>query len=72
MRRIEKTIKEGGYLTEDLYIPKYVWFQKEGVVKEIDQKIFHFGKLKNKLQGTRIVYQNGATTSEARVSTLST
>jgi len=26
MRRIEKTIAEGGFLTEALYVPKYVWF----------------------------------------------
>jgi hypothetical protein len=49
MRRIERTIKEGGYLTEELHIPKYVWYQKEAVIKEIDSKIKHFGRLKNKL-----------------------
>ena len=26
MRRIEKTIAEGGFLTESLYVPKYVWY----------------------------------------------
>lgn len=66
MRRVEKTIKEGGYLTEELYVPKYVWYQKEAMVKEIDQKIFHFEKLQKKLKGIKIVYVNGATSTEAR------
>ena len=26
MRRIEKTINEGGFLTESLFVPKYVWY----------------------------------------------
>ena len=29
MRKIEKSISEGGFITEQLYIPKYVWYQKD-------------------------------------------
>ena len=56
MKRIEKTIKEGGYLTSELYVPKYIWFQKEGAIKDIDLKIKHFNNLKLKLLGLKIIY----------------
>jgi hypothetical protein len=30
---------EGGYLTESLFIPKYIWFQKKTFVSEIEKKV---------------------------------
>lgn len=46
MRKIEKTIVEGGFLTDSLYVPKYVWYQKEAKVPEIDKKLHYFEDLK--------------------------
>jgi len=46
MRRIEKTIMEGGFLTDSLYVPKYVWYQKEAKIPEIDKKLNYFDYLK--------------------------
>lgn len=46
MRKIEKTISEGGFLTESLYVPKYIWYQKDAKIPEIDKKLNYFDYLK--------------------------
>lgn len=56
MRRLEKTIAEGGYLTDSLYVPKYVWYQKEAKIAEIDKKLNYFDYLKKELQRVSILY----------------
>jgi len=32
-------IGEGAFLTETLFIPKYVWYQRDAKVPEIDRKL---------------------------------
>ena len=56
MRKIEKTITEGGFLTESLYVPKYVWYQKEAKIPEIDKKLHYFDDLKKEFQKVSILY----------------
>lgn len=42
MRQIEKSMisSEGGaFVTETLFVPKYVWYQRDAKVQEVDRKI---------------------------------
>ena len=42
MRRIEDTMSgDGGYLTEDLFIPKYIWLQKKTQIVDV-KKVEYF------------------------------
>lgn len=67
MRRIEKTILDGGFLTESLYVPKYVWYQKEAKIPEIDKKVHYFDELKKEFQKVSILYSKNCLSKDKNV-----
>ena len=40
------TAPEGAFVTEDLFVPKYVWYQRDAKVQEVDSKIQCFDAIK--------------------------
>lgn len=67
MRKIEKTITEGGFLTESLYLPKYVWYQKDAKIPEIDKKLSYFDYLKKEFQRVNILYNKNCISKDKNV-----
>lgn len=41
MKLIEKSMiaPEGAFVTEDLFVPKYVWYQRDAKIQDVDSKI---------------------------------
>ena len=50
MRLFEKTINEGGFISEDIYVPKHVWLQEQVPIPEVNEKLHHFDELKKELK----------------------
>lgn len=48
MRQIEKTItqNDGAFLTESVFVPRYVWYQKDAKVQDVENKLSHLEALK--------------------------
>lgn len=67
MRRIEKTINEGGFLTESLFVPKYVWYQKDAKIPEIDKKLHYFDGLKKEFQKVSILFSKNCISKDRNV-----
>ena len=68
MKKIEQSITEGGFITEDLYIPKYVWYQKDALILDIDKKLHYFDELKKMLNSVNILYDKKALSKSKNVS----
>ena len=67
MRKIEKTMTEGAFVTEGLYVPKYVWYQKDVKIPEIDRKLHYFEGLKKEIQGVSILYSKNCLSKNKHV-----
>jgi len=66
MRRIWDTMEnEGGYLTESLFIPKYIWFQKKTFVSEIEKKVEYWERIKKEFKKMGIIYRKNAFSSQS-------
>jgi len=48
MRQIEKTMThtDGAFISETLFVPRYVWFQKDAKVPEVERKLDYLEALK--------------------------
>ena len=58
MRLIQKSIYEGAFLSDTLYVSKYVWQQKAAQILEIDKKMLQFNDLKKELKTLSILKKN--------------
>ena len=67
MRKIEKTITEGGFLTESLFVPKYVWNQKETKLQGLERKNQCFDDLKKEFQKVGIIYSKKSISNSKQV-----
>ena len=48
MKRIEKTMisNDGAFLSETLFVPRYVWYQRDAKVQDVDRKLQYLETLK--------------------------
>ena len=60
MRLIQKSIAEGAFLTEHLYIPRAVWTQEKFQVYDIEKKLVMIDALKKEMQGLGILKKKNA------------
>jgi hypothetical protein len=40
------TLNEGAFISESLFIPRYVWFQRDAKVPQVDRKLDYLEALK--------------------------
>mmetsp|Transcript_17079 Transcript_17079/g.16771 ORF Transcript_17079/g.16771 Transcript_17079/m.16771 type:complete len:207 (+) Transcript_17079:399-1019(+) len=65
MRRICETMdKEGGYITENLFIPKYIWFQKKTLIPEIEKKVEYCESIQKEFKKVGIIYRKNCLSKE--------
>ena len=62
MRRIENSWSdtmdnEGGYITENLFIPKYIWYQKKTQIPDIEKKVEYFIGIQKEFKKVNIIYK---------------
>ena len=58
MRLIQKSIQEGAFLTEHLFIPKAVWLQEKIQIYEAEKKLEIIMQLKREMQSLGILKKN--------------
>ena len=58
MRLIQKTIAEGAFLTEHLFIPREVWTQERLQLFEAEKKLEMIGKLSQEMRGLGVLKKN--------------
>lgn len=68
MRKIEKTISDGAFLSDSLYVPKYIWYQKQAKIPEIDKKLHYFDGLKKEFQKVSILFSKNVISKDKNVS----
>ena len=68
MKLIQKTIQEGGFLTEQLYVPRAVWEQTHAQIYAIEKKLAFFNDLKNELRTLGIHKKKGTISKDYKVS----
>jgi hypothetical protein len=72
MKRIWDTMdNDGGYLTEALFIPKYIWFQKKTFVPDIEKKVEYWERIKKEFKKFGIIYnKNWLSKEQAEIQNL--
>ena len=68
MKLIQKTIAEGGFLTEQLYVPRAVWEQTHAQIYAIEKKLVFFNDLKNEMRTLGIHKKKGTVSKDFKVS----
>lgn len=58
MKLIQKSIAEGAFLTENLFIPSAVWTQERFSIYDADKKLELMTQLKRDMQGLGILKKN--------------
>lgn len=54
----------GGYLTEKLFIPKYIWFQKKTLISEIEKKVEYCETIQKEFKKVGIMYRKNCLSKE--------
>ena len=68
MKLIQKTIVEGGFLTQQLYVPRAVWEQTHAQIYAIEKKLVFFNDLKNEMRTLGIHKKKGTVSKDFKVS----
>lgn len=50
------TNTEGAFVSETLFIPKYVWYQRDAKVPEVERKLDYLEALKREFQKVAILF----------------
>ena len=50
MRLIQKSISDGAFLSNTLFVPKFVWHQKAAQISDIERKLQCFNELRRELR----------------------
>jgi hypothetical protein len=50
MRKLQRSISEGAFITKGLFVPKQVWYQKTAQIADIERKLMLFGELRRELR----------------------
>jgi len=56
LRLISQSIREGEFITDKIYVSRYVWMQKEVFLPCVDKRIELYGLLLEKVKSLRILY----------------
>ena len=67
MKLIQKTIQEGGFLTEQLYVPRAVWEQTHAQIYAIEKKLTFFNDLKKEMRTLGIHKKKGTLSKDYKV-----
>ena len=62
MRLIQKSIAEGAFLTEFLFIPSAVWAMERFQIYDLEKKLALIESLKREMQSLGILKKNNAVT----------
>ena len=68
MKLIQKTIQEGGFLTDQLYVPRAVWEQTHAQIYAIEKKLAFFNDLKKEMRTLGIHKKKGTISKDYKVS----
>lgn len=59
---------DGGFLSETLFVPKYVWYQRDAKVPEVERKLDYLEALKREFQKVAILYNKKSLSKDKNVS----
>ena len=59
MRKIIKTIDEGGFLTDRFFIPRHIWFQGRAKIPDIEKKLHFYDEINKELKSIFLVKKQG-------------
>jgi hypothetical protein len=62
------TAIDGAFITEELYVPKYVWYQRDAKVQDVDRKLQYLEALKKEFQKVGILYSKNCISKDRNVS----
>lgn len=69
MRQLEKTMTglDGAFFTETLFVPRYVWYQRDAKVQDVDRKLQYLEALKKEFQKVGILYSKNCISKDKNV-----
>lgn len=53
-------LAQGVFITDQLFLPRYIWFKMNFSLPQIKEKIQYFTEIKNIIEELRILYNKGA------------
>lgn len=69
MRQLEKTMTmpDGAFISETLFVPKYVWYQRDAKVQDVDKKLQYLETVKREFQKVGILYSKNCISKDKNV-----
>jgi len=71
MYLIQQTIQKGGFITDQLYVPRAVWEQTHAQIYAIEKKLTFFNDLKKEMRTLGIHKKKGTISKDYKVRAIS-